>query len=470
MHSRFDLDLRFVNNDEVHKPNGTSLLKAKAFVTEPTFLLMSDHLWSPDLLQRVRRFPLAHDEAVLGVDFKISECFDLDDATKVGFAAIAWSASARAAALRCARYRHVSHHAGRDRGARARRWSERLFAVAGHGGARANRPHACGRRRRRGVGRRRHAAALMPCREVLRRARTAPAALFGAPTKWSPPKASLKAVVARPRARVRQRHFLLRSVARDSERVLREVRCFARPRDGVLVAVAAWLQIAWARATPRREVLGSCLGGPPVGSTFFCLFFGLWGRGDLPRSRMPSFCRKNEQQSALGEITSSREPRVRSTWRRAGRCAFFHRARLGPAGADRAPGRRREVRRGCVASRLPTGQPRSLHCARRCRRPGPRRRISPRGWLARPRSAAVLANRLRAVCGATVRVQAHAPADGRRRFRACCSASTVTRSRSSRMGQVFLVPTKRSPKPISSIAFEDYSCERKRVGAKGAVR
>jgi 1L-myo-inositol 1-phosphate cytidylyltransferase len=81
---RFDLDLRFVHNDEVHKPNGTSLLKAKAFVQGPTFLLMSDHLWSPDLLQRVRRFPLATDEAVLGVDFKISECFDLDDATKVG--------------------------------------------------------------------------------------------------------------------------------------------------------------------------------------------------------------------------------------------------------------------------------------------------------------------------------------------------------------------------------------------------
>ena len=80
---RFDLDVRFVRNDEVHKPNGTSLLKAKAFVTGPTLLLMSDHLWSPDLLQHVRAFPLADDEAVLGVDFKIAECFDIDDATKV---------------------------------------------------------------------------------------------------------------------------------------------------------------------------------------------------------------------------------------------------------------------------------------------------------------------------------------------------------------------------------------------------
>ena len=80
---RFNLELRFVRNGEFHKPNGTSLLKAKKFVQEPTLLLMSDHLWSPDLLQHVRRFPLATDEAVLGVDFKIGECFDLDDATKV---------------------------------------------------------------------------------------------------------------------------------------------------------------------------------------------------------------------------------------------------------------------------------------------------------------------------------------------------------------------------------------------------
>lgn len=79
----FELDLTFVHNDEVHKPNGTSLLKAKHSVRGPTLLMMSDHLWSPELLQRVRRFPLADGEAVLGVDFKIAECFDLDDATKV---------------------------------------------------------------------------------------------------------------------------------------------------------------------------------------------------------------------------------------------------------------------------------------------------------------------------------------------------------------------------------------------------
>ena len=81
---RFDLNLSFVSNPDFEtKPNGSSLLKAKALVQGPTFLLMSDHLWSTELVQRVRRFPLASNEAVLGVDFKIDECIDLDDATKV---------------------------------------------------------------------------------------------------------------------------------------------------------------------------------------------------------------------------------------------------------------------------------------------------------------------------------------------------------------------------------------------------
>lgn len=79
----FGLDVRFFDNPEYDKPNGTSLLKAASFVTGPTYLLMSDHLWSPDLFDAVARHPLGDDEAVLGVDFDILRCFDLDDATKV---------------------------------------------------------------------------------------------------------------------------------------------------------------------------------------------------------------------------------------------------------------------------------------------------------------------------------------------------------------------------------------------------
>lgn len=80
---RFDMDLRFVWNLDYEKPNGTSLLSARSFVDGPTYLLMSDHLWSPDLLVSVGSYPLADDESVLGVDFDVRRCFDLDDATKV---------------------------------------------------------------------------------------------------------------------------------------------------------------------------------------------------------------------------------------------------------------------------------------------------------------------------------------------------------------------------------------------------
>ncbi len=82
-HYSFNAKIIFVENDEYEKPNGTSLLKAADHVTGPTYLTMSDHLWSPRLLTAVGRYPLMDDEAVLGVDYQIDRCFDLDDATKV---------------------------------------------------------------------------------------------------------------------------------------------------------------------------------------------------------------------------------------------------------------------------------------------------------------------------------------------------------------------------------------------------
>lgn len=80
---RFNLDVRYVQNDEYEKPNGTSLLKAKAFVDGPTFVLMSDHLWAPSLITPIDAYPLGADEAVLGIDFDIPRCVDIPDATKV---------------------------------------------------------------------------------------------------------------------------------------------------------------------------------------------------------------------------------------------------------------------------------------------------------------------------------------------------------------------------------------------------
>jgi choline kinase len=75
--------LSFFDNDEYEKPNGTSLLKARDFVTGPTLLVMSDHLWSPRLLKSVASCQIGPQESALGVDYRIDDCFDLDDATKV---------------------------------------------------------------------------------------------------------------------------------------------------------------------------------------------------------------------------------------------------------------------------------------------------------------------------------------------------------------------------------------------------
>lgn len=80
---RFALQLTFVVNDEYEKPNGTSLLKAKAYVKGPTFVLMSDHLFAPELIEPIDAYPLAADEAVLGIDFDVERCVDIPDATKV---------------------------------------------------------------------------------------------------------------------------------------------------------------------------------------------------------------------------------------------------------------------------------------------------------------------------------------------------------------------------------------------------
>jgi len=79
----FGLTIHHVVNSEWHKPNGNSVLAAKDFVTGPSLLMMCDHLWSPDLLQRVSRCPMLPTESVLGVDFNIDHCIDIPDATKV---------------------------------------------------------------------------------------------------------------------------------------------------------------------------------------------------------------------------------------------------------------------------------------------------------------------------------------------------------------------------------------------------
>ncbi len=77
------LDLVFVENDLWDKgANGVSLLAAKEWLDEDCILSMSDHLYSPEIVRRLREAELGG-ACALGVDRDIPRCFDLDDATKV---------------------------------------------------------------------------------------------------------------------------------------------------------------------------------------------------------------------------------------------------------------------------------------------------------------------------------------------------------------------------------------------------
>ncbi len=77
------LQLRFVRNEDFERQNGVSLLAAADYVDQPCILTMSDHLYSPELVRRVMDAAPLGDRSVLGVDYDVARCFDLDDATKV---------------------------------------------------------------------------------------------------------------------------------------------------------------------------------------------------------------------------------------------------------------------------------------------------------------------------------------------------------------------------------------------------
>lgn len=77
------LSLTFVHNAQYMLKNGVSLLAARDHVTEGTLLTMADHLYSGEIVRRLRALDLPKGMSALGVDFDIERCFDLDDATKV---------------------------------------------------------------------------------------------------------------------------------------------------------------------------------------------------------------------------------------------------------------------------------------------------------------------------------------------------------------------------------------------------
>jgi choline kinase len=85
--SRFGLRLRYVYNPDWQKKNGVSVYAASdCFSDDEQFLLMmSDHLFSPDMLAALMASPINRGEIALAVDRKVASIFDIDDAMKVVF-------------------------------------------------------------------------------------------------------------------------------------------------------------------------------------------------------------------------------------------------------------------------------------------------------------------------------------------------------------------------------------------------
>ena len=83
--SRHELRLRYVFNPEWQKKNGVSVYAARdCFASDEQFLLMmSDHLFSPDMLAALMASTINPGEIALAVDSKIASIFDIDDAMKV---------------------------------------------------------------------------------------------------------------------------------------------------------------------------------------------------------------------------------------------------------------------------------------------------------------------------------------------------------------------------------------------------
>ena len=78
-----DISVRFAFNDEYHKSNGLSVLTARPYIEDEFILLMADHIFEAKMFEEAAHLELEPESAVLFVDYKIKQVFDIPDATKV---------------------------------------------------------------------------------------------------------------------------------------------------------------------------------------------------------------------------------------------------------------------------------------------------------------------------------------------------------------------------------------------------
>lgn len=82
---REKLSIKTVFNNDWEKENGISVLKAKDHIQDKFILLMADHLFTGDILSRLKTQPCGDNGLVLTVDFQIQgqPYVDLADVTRV---------------------------------------------------------------------------------------------------------------------------------------------------------------------------------------------------------------------------------------------------------------------------------------------------------------------------------------------------------------------------------------------------
>jgi len=84
LREKYHLNIRIISNNEWHKENGISVLKAEGYIGDKFLLLMGDHIVDPEIIRKLIHKEIPSDHVVLAVDRNIKNCFvNLDDVTKV---------------------------------------------------------------------------------------------------------------------------------------------------------------------------------------------------------------------------------------------------------------------------------------------------------------------------------------------------------------------------------------------------
>ncbi len=82
--SRDGVVINHIVNEGWREPNGISVLQAKARITDPFILLMSDHLFDPTIVEQLLSCSLPAEGVVLATDGNLNNPYvDMDDVTRV---------------------------------------------------------------------------------------------------------------------------------------------------------------------------------------------------------------------------------------------------------------------------------------------------------------------------------------------------------------------------------------------------